>query len=114
MSNISSWKIAQSFGAAAILLRSIVASSRYSLYATRGEPVNNRTLKIPVASITNEDVDLFCRLTAQGRCLRLTPHFVILNSRKLKIFHLYRRRYTKAPHKYPTNARLRDFQECDG
>jgi len=67
MADVTSWKIAESAGAAAIVLRSVVSTSNYSLYARAGEPANKRTINIPVATITNEDADLLRGLYAQGK-----------------------------------------------
>ena len=59
------WKAAQEAGAAAILQRANVAFSIHSIFARSGEHSEMRKIRIPIAYISNEDVDLFKRLTEQ-------------------------------------------------
>jgi len=58
--------LAEIAGAAAILLRSHVSFSNHSLTATKGENPSKPIIKIPLASITNEDSDLMSRLYNSG------------------------------------------------
>jgi len=84
--NESDWKLVENAGACAILLRAAVSFSIYSIFERAGGYSGKPAVNIPVAYVTNEDVDLMGRLITSGKMSSCTALIIFFRSHEVSYF----------------------------